>query len=106
LTGLNSFYGRWTQQIDLGLARRFRVSERQTITFQVQVFNLLNHANYYVQNGNGVNPIAHEPYGTTCGDGHTIHQTCYLVPNTGEFGNLTIINALNGPRVLAIRMQV
>jgi hypothetical protein len=99
-TGLDSFYGPWTQQVDLGLARRFRIAERQNITFQVQAFNLLNHANYYVQNGNGVNPIQYEPYGTTCGDGQTIHQTCYLVPNTGQFGRLTIVNALNGSRVL------
>src|SRR5262249_40963223 len=29
----------WRQQIDLGLARRFRISERQSETFQVQAFN-------------------------------------------------------------------
>jgi hypothetical protein len=98
-TGLNSFYGPWTQQVDVGLARRFQIAERQTISFQVQAFNLLNHANYYVQNGNGVNATQYEPYGATCGDGQTINQTCYLVPNTGQFGTLTIINALNGPRV-------
>ncbi len=27
--GLDSFYGPWTQQIDLGLARRFNLAERR-----------------------------------------------------------------------------
>ena len=100
-SGLNSFYGPWTQQIDLGLSRRFHLSERHVLTIRAQAFNVLNHANYYVQNGTGVNPIQYRPFGATCGDGHTLHQTCYLVPNTGigGFGTLQVINALNGPRV-------
>lgn len=99
--GLNSFYGPWTQQIDMGLSRRFNLSERNSITLQAQAFNVLNHANYYVQNGTGVNPIQYSPFGATCGDGQTLNQTCYLVPNTGPggFGTLQVINALNGPRV-------
>ena len=103
--GLDSFYGPWTEQVDLGLARRFRITERQTVTFQVQAFNLLNHANYYVQNGNGVNPIQYNAFGSTCGDGQTVNQTCYLTPNTGQFGRLSVINALNGPRVLQFALK-
>jgi hypothetical protein len=100
--GLNSFYGPWTQQVDLGLARRFALAERHAISFQVQAFNLLNHANYYVQNGTGVNAIQYQPVGATCGDGASQNQTCYLVPNSGPGGFRTrqIVNALNGPRVL------
>ena len=48
MVGLDSFYGPWTQQIDLALERRFNLTERHSITFEVQAFNLLNHANYYV----------------------------------------------------------
>jgi Carboxypeptidase regulatory-like domain/TonB dependent receptor len=100
--GLNSFFGPWTQQVDLGLARRIPITERQQITLQVQAFNLLNHANYYVQNGNGVNAIQYTPVGKTCGDAASNNQTCYLLPNAGPggFQTLQIINALNGPRVL------
>jgi hypothetical protein len=106
-TGLNSFYGPWTQQIDLGLARHFKLSEHSAITLQAQVFNLANHANYYVQNGTGV--LAHQysvaPFGTnadgstTCGDGAHTTQTCYLLP-ASNFGQLQTINYLNGPRVM------
>jgi hypothetical protein len=105
--GLNSFYGPWTQQIDLGLSRRFHLSERHAITLRAQVFNLLNHANYYVQNGTGVNAVQYNPFGSTCGDGKTLNQTCYLAPNigTGGFGTLQVINALNGPRVFQFAFQ-
>ena len=105
--GLNSFYGPWTQQVDLGLARRFKLTERQSITLQAQVFNITNHANYYVQNGTGVVATQYSaaPFGdnpdasTTCGDGSHLNQHCYLIPSAG-FGTLQVINALNGPRVL------
>ncbi|HYA62786.1 MAG TPA: hypothetical protein VED66_06255, partial [Candidatus Sulfotelmatobacter sp.] len=97
-TGLNSFYGPWTQQIDLGISRRFALTEHHSIVLQVQAFNLLNHANYYVQNGNGVDAVQYTPTGPTCGDGQTLNQTCYLVPNP-DFKSLQVINSLNGPRV-------
>lgn len=100
-SSLNSFYGPWTQQIDLGLSRRFQFGERHVLTIRAQAFNVLNYSNFYVQNGTGVNPIQYSPFGATCGDGQTLNQTCYLVPNSGAggFGTLQVINALNGPRV-------
>lgn len=99
VVGLNSFYGPGTQQIDLAAARRFSIGERNAITLQVQAFNLLNHANFYVQNGNGVQAIQYAPLGRTCGDGQSTNQTCFLVPNT-NFGQLNVISTLNGPRIL------
>ena len=108
-TGLNSFYGPWTQQVDLGISRGFRLSERNVLAFQVQAFNLLNHANYYVQNGNGVNAVQYLPFGDTCGnpDNPQANQTCYLLPNSGPtgFGTLQRINSLNGPRVLQFSLK-
>ena len=102
--GLDSFYGPWTQQVDLGLARRFNLTERHSITLQAQVFNVANHANYYVQNGTGVNPIQYSPFGSTCGDGASANQTCYLVPNPG-FGTLQVINYQNGPRIMQFSLK-
>ncbi len=69
--GLNSFYGPWLERIDVGLARSFEVKEGKEFEFQVQAFNLFNHANYYVQNGNGINQLQYNPIGSTCGDGLT-----------------------------------
>ncbi len=110
--GLDSFYGPWTQQIDVGLTRRFDLTERHAIALQLQVFNVMNHPNYYVQNGTGVNSIQYaavafgnNPDGsTTCGDGTTLNQTCYLVPNP-SFGKFQVINALNGPRVMQLALK-
>ncbi len=105
--GINSFYGPWIEQIDLGLARTFPIGERNAVTLRVQAFNLFNHANYYVQNGGGVNQTQYAPNGPNCGDGETLNQTCYLIPETGPggFGTLQAINALNGPRVLQFAFQ-
>jgi hypothetical protein len=102
--GLDSFYGPWIEQVDLGLARTFKVTERHAVTLQAQVFNVMNHANYYVQNGNGVSYLQYSPFGTNCGDGATPNQQCYLVPEQG-FGQLQVINALNPPRVFQFALK-
>jgi hypothetical protein len=102
--GLNSFYGPWTRAVDFGLARSFSISEKQSLTFQVQAFNVLNHANYYVQNGNGVRALQYQPLGKYCGDGLSQTQTCYLIPEPG-FKTLQVINALDGPRVLQFALK-
>ena len=100
--GLNSFYGPWLERLDVGLARTFEVKEGKELQFQVQAFNVFNHANYYVQNGNGINQLQYNPIGTNCGDGATLNQTCYLVPNSGagNFGALQEISPNGLPRVL------
>ena len=100
--GLNSFYGPWLERVDVGLARSFSIKEGKELQFQVQAFNVFNHANYYVQNGNGINQLQYNPIGTNCGDGATLNQTCYLVPNSGpgNFGALQEISPNGLPRVL------
>jgi len=95
--GYNSFYGPWIEEIDLGITRAFHITERQKIELQAQVFNLFNHANYFVQAGSGIVQTQYNPVGPNCGDGVTLNQTCYLVPNSG-FQTLQSINQLNGPR--------
>ena len=100
--GLNSFYGPWLERIDVGLARSFEVKEGKELEFQAQAFNLFNHANYYVQNGNGINQLQYNPIGSNCGDGASLNQICYLVPNSGpgNFGTLQEISPNGLPRVL------
>src|SRR5208282_210539 len=100
--GLNSFYGPWLERIDLGLSRSFEIREGKELQIQVQAFNLFNHANYYVQNGDGINQIQYNPVGSTCGDGIHANQQCYLVPNSGpgNFGALQEISPDGLPRSL------
>ena len=105
--GLNSFNGPWLQRIDVGLGRSFSIREGKELQFQVQAFNVFNHANYYVQNGNGINQLQYNPIGTNCGDGATVNQTCYLVPNSGpgNFGTLQEISPDGLPRVLQFSVR-
>jgi len=105
--GLNSFYGPWLERIDAALARSFSIKEGKELQLEVQVFNLFNHANYYVQNGNGINPLQYNPIGTNCGDGATLNQTCYLVPNSGpgNFGTLQEISPNGLPRALQFSIR-
>jgi hypothetical protein len=100
--GLNSLYGPWLARIDVGLTRGFAIREGRELQFQAQAFNLFNHANYYVQNGDGINQLQYNPVGPNCGDGTTRNQTCYLVPNSGSgnFGALQEISPNGLPRVL------
>ncbi|MFY9528975.1 MAG: hypothetical protein WAR24_08690 [Candidatus Acidiferrales bacterium] len=44
--GYNAFYGPWIDEIDLGIARGFHITERHVITFKAQAFNLFNHPNF------------------------------------------------------------
>jgi hypothetical protein len=99
--GLNSFYGPWLERIDVALARSFSIREGKELQLQAQVFNLFNHANYFVQNGDGINQLQYNPIGTNCGDGVSLNQTCYLVPNSGagNFGALQEISPNGLPRV-------
>ncbi len=100
--GLNSFYGPWLERIDLGLARNFTITEGKNFELRADAFNLLNHGNFYVQNGDGINQLQYNPIGSNCGDGITLNQTCYLVPNSGpgNFGTLQEISPNGLPRVL------
>jgi hypothetical protein len=96
--GFNAFNGPWVEQIDLGISRSFHVTGNQSLVIKAQVFNLFNHANFLVQNGQGINPVQYNPIGPNCGDGATLIQTCYLVPNP-SFRTLQSISQLNGPRI-------
>ncbi len=100
--GLNSVYGPWLERVDVSLTRSFSLREGKELQLQVQAFNLFNHSNYYVQNGDGINQLQYNPIGANCGDGVTLNQTCYLVPNTGagNFGTLQEISPNGLPRTL------
>jgi hypothetical protein len=105
--GLNSFYGPWLERIDLGLSRTVTIREGKELEFQAEAFNLFNHPNYYVQNGDGIVQQQYNPIGTQqgqypCGDGVSPNQTCFLVPNSGpgNFGTLQEISPNGLPRAL------
>jgi hypothetical protein len=104
--GLNSFEGPWSGGVDVSVERAFTLGEFGKLMFRAQGFNILNHPNYYVQSGNsgqGVNQSQYKPIGSTCGDGKTINQTCYLVPNAA-FGSFLVVGQNTGPRIFQFAM--
>src|SRR5215467_3120127 len=96
------------ERIDVGLARSFVIREGKELRLEAQVFNLFNHANYYVQNGNGINQLQYNPIGANCADGATLNQTCYLVPNSGpgNFGALQEISPNGEPRAFQFSARI
>lgn len=103
--GYNSFYGPWIDEADLSIERRFMIHRTQYVSMSAEVFNLTNHQNYFVQAQAGVQTLQYNPVGNNCGDGASVNQTCYLIPNTAAqgstspFGQLESIDQLNPPRV-------
>src|SRR5271157_4630566 len=49
-----------------------------------------------------INQLQYNPIGSNCGDGASLNQICYLVPNSGpgNFGSLQEISPNGLPRVL------
>ncbi|MCA1683885.1 MAG: hypothetical protein LC708_01965, partial [Actinobacteria bacterium] len=50
--GRNSFYGPGVWNLDLGVYKNFRLSERVGLQLRGEAFNILNHHNFYVNAGN------------------------------------------------------
>jgi hypothetical protein len=99
--GLNAFEGPWSGSVDVALQRAIYLKENGRLIFRAEGFNILNNPNYYVQSGSGVNTTEYRPGGPTCGDGKSVNQTCYLVPNNsvGGFGTLNAVTQNLGPRI-------
>lgn len=102
--GLNTFEGPWSGGMDISVERAFKIGEFAKLSLRAQAFNVMNHANYYVQSGNsgqGVNQTQYRVGGPTCGDGSSASQTCYLVPNNGAggFGTFQVVGQNTGPRI-------
>jgi hypothetical protein len=68
--------------------------------FRVTAFNVLNHPNYYVYSGSGINQAEYKPVGPSCGN-KSLNQTCYLIPNNtvGGFGTFSVVQQNTGPRI-------
>ena len=69
-SGRNRFRGPGLWQADLGLSKKFRITERLNVDFHTEVFNLFNRAQY----GNPVNARNNSTFGSilvTANDGAT-----------------------------------
>jgi hypothetical protein len=98
--GLHSYVGPWTNTVDISIERGFKIGEFGKLMLRATAFNSLNHPNYYVMYGSGINGQQYRPVGPACGD-KSLNQTCYLIPNNrvGGFGTLGVVQQNTGPRI-------
>ena len=103
--GLNGFEGPWSGSVDVNLQREWKVKEFGSVMFRATAFNLLNHPNYYVYSGSGINQQEYRPVGPSCGN-KSQSKTCYLIPNNivGGFGTFTVVQQNTGPRIFQFAM--
>jgi hypothetical protein len=103
--GLNGFTGPWSGAVDMTLQRSWKLQESGSLMFRATAFNVLNHPNYYVYSGSGINQQEYRPLGPTCGN-KSQNQACYLVPNTsvGGFKTFTVVQQNTGPRIFQFAM--
>jgi outer membrane receptor protein involved in Fe transport len=52
MTARNAFRQPGTWQMNMGISKTFKVTEKVNMQFRSEFYNLLNHSNYYVQTGN------------------------------------------------------
>jgi hypothetical protein len=98
--GLNGFTGPWSGSVDLTLQRSWKLQEAGSLMFRATGFNVMNHPNYYVYSGNGINQLEYRPLGPSCGN-KSQNETCYLIPNNsaGGFKTFTVVQQNTGPRI-------
>jgi hypothetical protein len=101
--GLNSFYGPWLERVGVSLGRRFSSGEGEALQLQVQAFKLLNQANFYVRNGDGINQLQYTRLGPTAARGRIESD---LLPGAelgpGNLGSLREISPNGLPRRLQV----
>ncbi|MEI9815114.1 MAG: hypothetical protein WDO18_21800 [Acidobacteriota bacterium] len=104
---MNSFTGPWAGGIDLTLERQFQIKDYGKFMFRVTGFNLLNHANYNVYSGSGVNQQQYRPVGPRMRQSVTGTD---LLPGPQQCGRwLRDIHAgpaTHGPAYLPVRRQL
>lgn len=80
--GRNVFHNPWFNELDLSLIKRFRITERQSISFRAEAYNAFNHPNFgfTATNLNILTPATFGKFSTTLGtqNGSTSARTMQL----------------------------
>src|SRR5207248_11600754 len=67
--GRNVFRGPYQQNWDFGLIKNFKLTERQSLRFTTDFFNIWNHTNFANPSINDVETITHDNLGNPTSDG-------------------------------------
>jgi hypothetical protein len=81
--GRNTFVGPWYWDIDAAVAKTFKASERMNVTFRMEAFNALNHANFRkLTNASvGSTSILSTNFGTACCQTQSTSTSTAIVAN-------------------------
>jgi hypothetical protein len=68
-------YGPWLQKWDVSLAKRTRITERQSIEFRAQALNVFNHPNFFLVPNSSGNITINSLFGQTRNAYNDINST-------------------------------
>ncbi len=96
--GRNSFKGFGASQVDFALRRRFTLSERTSLQFRADFFNIFNHPNFS-------NP---PPFisGSTLSGTQSVNMLASGLGRGGDGGGLTPLFQIGGPRSIQFALKI
>jgi hypothetical protein len=108
-SGRNIFRGPFQARFDFSVAKEFKITERFNLKYQLQVFNLFNHASFDTPNNNVLfNPSFFNPPDytglTTACFVKSPTQSAYVCPPGGQLG--LIQHTLGSPRFMQMSLHL
>ena len=94
--GRNVLRGFDASQGDIGLQRRFRITETLGLSFRAEAFNVLNHANF----GNPNNDLTSNLFG------HSTQTLASSLGAGGANGGFNPLYQVGGPRSIQLALKV
>lgn len=102
-TGRNIFRGPFQANFDFGVAKNFKISERLTLRYDVQFFNLFNHPNFDIP----LNDVAFNPFFSNPPTNINTFAPGYTVPPVGSGGIAGVIqHSLGAPRFIQMALHL
>jgi len=91
----NCLRGARQTNVDVAIARRFRIGQSRNVELRAEFFNLFNHVNF-------ANPIS--DLNAVESTGGVINRSSGQIANSGDFGR--IISTSNNPRLIQLALKI
>jgi len=94
--GRNVLRGFGASQVDVGLQRQFRVTEKLRLRFRAEFFNIFNHANFGNPTNNLTNPLF----------GRSTQTLANSLGAGGASGGFNPLYQIGGPRSIQLALKL
>lgn len=102
-TGRNIFRGPFQANLDFGVSKNFKISERLNLRYDAQFFNILNHPNFDTP----LNDVAFNPFFSNPPTNVNTFAPGYTVPPLGSGGAAGIIqHTVGAPRFMQMALHL